>query len=222
MPRFIKELRGTSDQVIEHRFEPVLEAIDAGRAVFLGRAAAIERTHLRGAQREQARLAYKYGKESAQVEAVSQRVRTTELRLAALKIEMQRGTAAVVTPNADSVVIHGLVLGADRTAQSKLTVAIVSSAGRAIARAKTDESGYFRLDTKPVVGVSSDTSASVSQLSPDAPATTRKAKTGPAIAPRRPSRLVVLEGKREVYSEDLETLDAGRSRYRELVLRAAR
>ena len=223
MPRFVKELRGNSDLVVEHRFEPVLDAIDAGRALIVDRAAAIEQTHLRVAQREQARLAYKYGRESVQAQAASERVRTAALRVAAVKVEMQRGATGVVTTNADSVVIHGLVLDADRAAQTNLTVAIVSPAGRTIARAKTDENGYFRLDTKPVVDVAPDTPTPAPQtLRADAAATAGKVETGPTPSPRRPTRLVVLDGKREVYSEDLETLNAGRSRYREVVLRAAR
>lgn len=246
MPRFIRNIRGGSDLGIEKRFEPALAAVDSGRAVIADRAAALEQTHLRNATREQERLAYKYGPEAAPAVAAAARVREAERRVTALGLEVERARTPVVTVDPQGVVIHGRVLDAARQPQADLSVAIIGTAGRAVARTATDKRGYFQLAAKPFLDMTGAAPATPGSASPAAPlaaadATTvaapgaaprvnvkraaAKADASEAAAPATPSRatrLVVSDGKRELYSEDLATLDAGQSRYREIVLPADR
>jgi hypothetical protein len=201
MPRFTTTVGAATDQAIEERLEPVFPAIDTSRALVADHAASLERAHLQGVQREAARLAFKYGADSNQANAASEAVRNAERRLAAINLEVERTRASGVEADPKGVVLHGRVLDAQGRGQPKLTVAIVDPVGKTTARTQTDERGYFKLTTKPIVD------------EPEAGGGGVRGNVGV-----RKNRLIVLDGKREVYGEDLEPLAAGQTRYREIVL----
>jgi hypothetical protein len=218
MPRFTTTLDGTDEQELEKRLAPAFPVMDQGRAFVAERAAALEQAHLRGAQREASRIAFKYGADSPQAAVAAQTVRTAQRRIVALDLEVQRTRIGAVQADPRGVLVHGRVLDAARAGVPRLTITIVDASGKAILRTKTDDSGYFKL--------ASDTGSDVTGVPPagttDAPAANApKAARDPAAATRQPA-IVVLDGRTELYRAVLEPLQPGQSRYLEIVLPARR
>jgi hypothetical protein len=213
MPKFTKTVSGASEQELQKRLDPVFPAVDRGRELLADRAAALEQAHLRGATREVSRIAHKYGRDSTQARTAAEAVRSAERRLVAITLEVERTRIGAVRPDPAGVVIHGRVLDTTRGGQPNLTVAVVEPGGNQLVATKSDERGYFKLESQPLVEPAGGLVAGGDTAARD---------TAPArrAAARRRTRLVVLDGKREVHSEDLEKLEAGQARYREIVLKA--
>jgi hypothetical protein len=220
MPRFLTDVTAADEAVLEKRFDPAQTALDAASVALVDAARVLEQMHLRGAAREMSRLAYKYGSDSRPVFEASRRARLAEQRVTALRLEADRLRAPKVKADPRGVVIHGRVLDEKYVGHPKLDVAVLSAAGRAVARARTDESGYFTLGGKPIAGAIDDPAIRAAEAEGEAPKARKKASA--AAAEERRTRLVVLSGKQELYSEDLDALEAGQIRYREIVLRPDR
>jgi hypothetical protein len=219
MPRFTTTVSGASDQDLEKSLDPMFPAMDRGRELIAGRASALEQARLRGANRELSRIAYKHGSDSVEAKAASDAVRTSERRVVAVDLEVERTRTGGVKADPQGVVVHGRVLDEKRGGLPNLTVAIVDPAGRPAVSTKTDDRGYFKLGTQPIPDAGGQTSPTTPSDTKVVDATGRRVA---GAATGRQPRLVVLDGERELYGEDLEKLDAGQARYREIVLKARR
>ena len=216
MPRFTSSVTTLSEQEVEQRLAPVFPGIDSGRAVVAQRALSLEQSRLRGAEREASRMAFKYGAGSARAMAAADALDDVQGRIIALELEVER-TRVDVQPDPNGIIVQGRVLDPNFRGVRKLTVAMLDPAGKQLARTATDKTGSFRL----AVVATSELKAPEAEAGnggEKAPAGTRgKVKTAASSTARRPV-LVVSQGKRELHREPLPPLDAGQTRYVEIVL----
>jgi hypothetical protein len=141
---------GSNVSVGEVKFalERSLDGADAARGAALTGLARLRAAKSTGLQREQARLAAKYGAQDQRTLAVAERAAVNQVLVQQVSAEAVRATLEVPAADPRAWILHGRVLDAALAGVPSLTVALYDEKDvwqRALGHACTDKTGYFRL-----------------------------------------------------------------------------
>jgi hypothetical protein len=225
MVRFRNLSQGPTEDTLEQRFAPAVPGADDTRRAVLEAGARLERSLTAVVHREQARVIAKYGKGSAQAAQAAAATRAQAQGATVAAAAAQRGRAAPPVVDDNTVVVHGRAVDAARLGVPSLLATLVDDNGGAIARDKTDDNGYFRLEVR---GTVVRTKAGRSALIVREPGATRpepapiKPGDGTGASdqpPPRTVRLVITRNEDTVAQDTIADLEPGEARYREIVIK---
>jgi hypothetical protein len=220
MTRFSGGVQGPSaDDVTKRQGEAVEGADDVLRlASELG--ARVEKAKAGGLARERARLARKYGGGSAEAARAEVALSRQGLALEAAAAEAQTALIPVSPLDEGTTRVHGRAVDGKRSGIANIEARLLDAQGKALAKAATDENGYFRLDVKTPAKAGPAKTARRIVTPPSADPGTTAPETpehGTGEAATAPTwTLVLARGGRELARTAIEEVTPGEARYCEL------
>jgi len=218
-----KGAQGPSADDVTKRLRETVEGSDDVVRLASELGARVEKAKAGGLAREQARLARKHGSGSAEAARADSVVSAQRLALEAAVSEVQAARIPVAPLDEETTRVHGRAVDRKRAGIAGLEARLLGESGKALAKAATDENGYFRLDVKPraksgrgkATGsriVLPPETAEGSADASGAPEATADGAASPAW------ELVLQRGHQELYRESINDLQPGQAVYREPVL----
>jgi len=192
MLRFRRKVRGPSKETVIKHVSARLRGREVRQAATLETFAKLQTARACLLVRERSRLAAVHGPRSPEVERIDRAIRVQDQAAAVLRGEADRARIVSPRPDKDTVVVHGRAIDPKHAGVAKVEATLVDANGKVLARARTDDKGYFKLERR------------VSESQPADPASVT---------------LVVTRGDEELDRRAVGHLRPGQAGYREFLVK---